>query len=856
MVARHFFLSAAVLLLSGFVSEAVWGQGNRADIETETIDLEAVRQKIEMLGIRDDSLGHSEKPENWLKQRQEKVINVLIAGLDHKQRRVGLGCLKLLEGVENQPELVDTLVRIAGKPEHPIHVEAMYRLCEFAEDERAHKLLEVAWRNEQRFQDARWRARMAAAAGEKAAAVKLLVPLLKHEEDYEVMKTIQQLGEIGHEDAIGPLEKLRDDERWRIAVDAYLVLAKVDPQGHGLTEEQVHFLKESTFRTKANTDLYIKRWKELISLNRKQIRGLVLVNIRSDRPDPGLVLLQLWKDKGALPILRGLIDKQNRRRFQRRLYAAAYMDIEGTDKSIEDMADYVKKQSGRSEREWERDGILRAVGRSIMPAERKLEILLGLRRHFLPASIAKNLLYGFNEDEKAVLLEPLMTEETNWKARGFYVRAAALDKQMRFGKLVEITLDKLITAVAANEKIDTEAACSILDAAMKYSLPGSGKKAEALLGHPQRRIRIAAALPAALFGGNRTRALAILHETLWHEDNTVRELSASYLAEVPCLNDKEKRQREYALLSHIGQRSEDYAMRVLVSCAGQRTAEILLPILDEQDVPRAIYATWVLAQHSDEQVREKAIRRLTIYSMFFHQTYQAGSGIDFNIAPRLSFHQTTSSIRRQEQRGDELLIPKGRYIPSNLDEKEQEFSIRAYRHACLLGYRFHIYGLDMWRPRKTGWDQSHLPLLEVITREDPFIKVSVIKDKPVVHFYRRQKAAQAKAMLEAGRAFYIGLDNEKIESEKMPAGPYEGQADKTARFLIGLAQDVLVEGWQDNEVARKRAETVRQMFRNLTSKELVKDFSDELKERLISTSRMRGIGNRLKEAGFIREAEY
>ena len=131
------------------------------------------------------------------------------------------------------------------------------------------------------------------------------------------------------------------------------------------------------------------------------------------------------------------------------------------------------------------------------------------------------------------------------------------------------------------------------------------------------------------------------------------------------------------------------------------------------------------------------------------------------------------------------------------------------------------------------------------------MKVAVIKNKPVVHFYKRQKAARVIATVDAEKAFYIGLDGEKIESHKMPDKPYEKQAGKAARFLIGLAKEVL----PDNEVAYHRVETVRSIFRALTDKEPVKAFSDELKEKLISRSRMNGMEKRLKEAWFIPRTE-
>jgi hypothetical protein len=762
---KQYSLLVAVVLLCGSSSFETLAQGEPTAPTAVSIDYAVVREKIGMLGVRDDSLSYDERPAYWLKQRRQHVTGELIAGLDHTERRVALGCLDVLKGVKDNPKLLDTLIRIARQKDHPIHVEATCRLCDYAEDERAHKLLDAAWRDEQRFKDARWRSRMAAAVGREAAAVELIVPLLRQDREYEVVKIIEQLGQVGHDSAIEPLEPFRQDRRWKVAAEAYQVLASIDPQGHGLTEGQVHFLQESSRGSKGGWQSLVGQWKELISLKRTEIYHLVLANIHTDRPWAGLVLLQLWQDKQASPALKELMEGKDVV-WRWACFAAAYLGVEGTTRSIDAVIRDIRERSDVQFNDWARC-CLSEVVESVMPVERKLAVLSAFREQISPLLVA----YGLRAagEDQAALLGSMLKAETDWRAVTVYIQIAAADEQKRYKKHVELVLDRFVETLEKNEG----AISAILGASVNYSLPGTGKKIESLLSHPQMRIRIAAVGPAALLGGDRARALAILFESLGQQDSLLRKLSAEQLMRIPYLSEEEARERETIVLRHVGTASEDYALRVLITCAGRKTAQMLLPIMDEPDVQRALYAAWVLSQHPDEKVKDKGQRRVNLYKILRRQPGQAGSSIVFDIAPGLRFYQRSKGFEiipgGSEQREKAAFANRDRYIPANLDEKEQEFSVRAYRHTLSLK-NYHYFSIrGLWAPYI--WDQSHLPLLEVIAQEDPLTRKLIIQDKPVVQYPRRREAARAIARIKSRKASHRDLSGDQADSEQMLGAP-------------------------------------------------------------------------------------
>ena len=103
---------------------------------------EVVRDKIQALGLRDDSVPYDEQPRRWLSKRRGEVLPLLIEGLDDKEARVASECLKLLDKAPESEELLNALVRIAAGRDHPISSQATLSLCRFAEHPGARELLE------------------------------------------------------------------------------------------------------------------------------------------------------------------------------------------------------------------------------------------------------------------------------------------------------------------------------------------------------------------------------------------------------------------------------------------------------------------------------------------------------------------------------------------------------------------------------------------------------------------------------------------------------------------------------------------------------------------------------------------
>ncbi len=121
---------------------------------------------------------------------------------------------------------------------------------------------------------------------------------------------------------------------------------------------------------------------------------------------------------------------------------------------------------------------------------------------------------------------------------------------------------------------------------------------------------------------------------------------------------------------------------MLVTCGGAKTVQALEPILDDPDVGRAVYAGWVLAQLPDVAAAEKGLRRVAIFALFRHQVYQSGAGIDFPIAPDLSFHQTTVDLnpgRADVADKTPVRIPDALLTPFDWNDAEQQFAVRCYQ---------------------------------------------------------------------------------------------------------------------------------------------------------------------------------
>ena len=822
-------------------------------VDGNGITQEVVGAKIQLLGLRDDTLSYHEQPLRWLKMRRDKILPQLIAGLDNPEFRIASGCLKVLNGVVGSDDLANALLRISGDEEHPINAEATLSLCPMAEDARARVILAKALSGAGRFNDARDRVTIAEALGRKDEAVRLLVPFLESEEgEYEIRKTIKRLGDIGHASAIGPLKKMSDDSRWVLAAESYLAMAGIAPDRHGLTADQKVFLAESRRRHKENTSHRRERWKKLAELNRKEIRPLVMKIIRSDRPEPGLFVLQMWRDREALPEIEELL-KTGKRGRRCRAFVAAYLDIEGTDESITDVLSMTttpaggRRPTGSSSDRFCAEDVVLAVTQSIMSNERKLTVLKRFRDELDARVVAGEV--GGGRGNRLDLASSLMAEETDILALGQYVRAVAQDEERRFGKEIRAALERALSKDVSSSD-DVYGVTLILDGCVAHQLPGSGKLADKfLMADSAPSIRIAAARVSATLGGDRSKALRTLHAGLASSEVRVRKQASDCLASIECLSNAEQAEREEIVLGHLGQPSEDYALRVLTTCAGKKTAEQLLPRLDGDDVSGAVYAAWVLAQHSDSVVAGKALRRVAIHAMFHRQVYQSGAGIGFAIAPDLRFHQVTEDYNRGkgQRKTGPVHIPDDLLVPFAFDEQEQAFAIRAYRY-WRYGTQYLLGGWpSYYRPDKrvlSGAD-SHLPLLQMIADEDPYLRVLHVKGKKVGHFANRRSAAATIANITNAGASYVGLAGEEIDSECTPLQPYQDQNDLVARYVLDQITTVGISKQFQENMQGRRSEALRGMIRNLTEQ-----LGDDLKEELVVQSIRRGIAAKLKDAHF------
>jgi len=830
-----------------WVSQIGWA----ADAGTNDTSV-AVAEKIQMLGLRDDTLKYQERPLYWLKQRREKNLPQLIAGLDSTQARIGRGCLKVLKGVSESGELLEALIRIGGDANHPINSEATLSLCDFAQDVRAREVLVKALYDEKRFGDARDRATIAESLGKKSEAVRLLVPLLddKSKSNSKVMGIIRRLGDIGDNSAIGDLTRMSQDRRWRVAVAGYLALAKIDSEKFGLTQDQEGFLVKSVWMSKVNRSTYVEHWKELAEFKRKEVRRYVMQMLDSDSPEAALIVLEMWRDTDALPEIRGGMMMKREGRWHRRAFIAAYLDIEGTDKSIEEVVSMLKKPqdgSGRSGsfRRNDAEEALWGITQSIMSDERKLTVLRRFRDGLDHQLVARHV-RGGDEADLSTILVPLMEEENDISALGEYAQTAARDKEKRFGKEVRDALEKLLSkkTISSKEKYGAQL---ILDACASYGLEDSGKMTDKLLsGQFPANVRIAAARVSAKLGGDRTGALKFLYEQLSSSRREVRQEASTRLSSIKCLGESERKEREELVLSHLGHSSEDYALRVLTTCQGHKTAEKLEPILDEENVARSVYAAWVLAQHPDDAVKEKGLRRVAIYAMFHHQEYQAGAGIDFGIASELSFHQVTSNLRRDwyQPNHGAVKIPKKFLTPFEFDENEEVFAVRAYRYSRLNSWN------DMFPPyylqtnSRGSWDVSHLSLFRVIAHEDPHLGILYVKGEKVAHFTNRKTAARIVSGITNAKASYTGLAGEEIDSEHVPPQPYKDQNKLIAQFVLELIQST---GASDatGGVRHKRREAIERIIRNLTDR-----LGEDLKHALHLEAKRRDMVDKLKAGRF------
>ena len=344
----------------------------------------------------------------------------------------------------------------------------------------------------------------------------------------------------------------------------------------------------------------------------------------------------------------------------------------------------------------------------------------------------------------------MMAEETNLEALGYYVWTATRDPEKRF--MPEVS--QALTTLALQETIandQTTTALRILKACKIYDISESGELADKLLVHSNIELRLFAARMTIRWGSEYKKALQVLYKAL---DTNHRRTASEYLCEIKCRNKTERQARERLLLLHLGQESESGAFRILPTCSGPRTAEALLPILDDQHTPRAVYAAWVLAQHPSGPVVEKANRRLAVCRVLCPSNPQQASRI--REMPEMSASEFRSlilySIDALIPQSPLVKPPEELFQSLELDEKEQAFSIRLYRYLrmqnkavqaiIVSGVRHDAF---LWPGTMFTQNKSFLPLLNAIVTEDPHLKALHVKGKKVAYFPSRHAAARAIA---------------------------------------------------------------------------------------------------------------
>ena len=824
-----------------------------ATAAAEESEMRIVSEKIQALGLRDESLPFDLQPSAWLAQRRDQVFSQLVTGLSDPKRRVAAGCLQALTGTPRRKEVLEALLDIAANKKHPIYGPAMMRLCDFADDPRARMFLVAAARDVASFPKPRDRVALATAAGKTDEVVRVLAGQVVDKSDYEAFRAIGKLAKIEHPSVVGVLVKASKNKCWRVAAQAYLALGKVDPKGHPLTADQVTLLNEAGRGAKAGREYFVKRQKRLAALNRKEIRPLVMQMLTCGdyrAQSDAIGALRIWKDKAALGELKRAMHARSR--WQAAEIAEAYLVIDGGEKSLDEVAALIRAEKLPA------DALVRAVCRRDMSSDRKLIVLRRIRGLAKsPRIVPQNL--ASVEGDVAPLLVPLMAEEREFVLLALYAKIAGVDKKRRFAKQLTRVLEMVAregrTPPAKSPHSEFHyAAQTVLDACAAHALAGSGRAANELLDSSRPQVRLSAARLAAKYGGDRKRAVRMLHGALGSDDEHERSLASKYLADVPIADDADRRAREKTLLAHVGKPSEDYALRVLSTCGTEPAVKAILPLLDDTNVLRAVHAAWVLAQLSDKPACQKGLRRLALYAMFHHNVYQAGAGIDFLAGRQVYFRQVTVSMRPGVYvvRNQPVQIPAKLLAAFSLTEPEQRFLVRAYRHVQRTR-PFSPSGMGMQRSErlrarpgvKAVVDKTYLPFLRAMAAEDIRLKAIRVKGKPVAHFPARKLAAQDVAQITGQPATYVGMDAARLDSEVLPSGPYKDQTRLVAAFLLDRIQAAALVEDPNTDNDWRPVNSYNSLLMRLTGRGA---FGEELKKALLAESKRRGIDQKLKAA--------
>jgi hypothetical protein len=449
-------------------------------------------------------------------------------------------------------------------------------------------------------------------------------------------------------------------------------------------------------------------------------------------------------------------------------------------------------------------------------------------------------------DKRAVVR--LIEEESDLRLLAHYLAFAPSDPEKLLAAQARRGLGLILeesTIAAGGERTEsstTEAATTILAAAASYDLKDVSPQIAELMKSKNVFIRQAAQRAGAKLGI--AGAMDDLYAQLGAESLSVRKSAAAVLLANPPVDEADRAAREEATLKCLGTPAEDYAMRVLVTCGKKKAARALVAILNDEDVRRGVYAGWVLAQLPEKDAAMRGLRRVAIYAMFQHQIYQQGAGIDFQIAPELSFHQVTQRLNPDPKayaRGEgPVRIPAELLAFFKLDEDEQAFAVRAYQLTEAGGNRtgLRVPVLQgspfVGVPNAVGMDQSYLPLLKQIAKTDSFIAPLMVKGEKVPHFKHRQIAAQRIAALTKEKAAYVGLAGESIDSADFPK-PYANQDQLLAKYFVDLFETRRPHEQTNKDVYWERLETVRTM-----SRQLEKEFGSGVLDAIRAEANRRG----------------
>jgi inhibitor of cysteine peptidase len=766
---------------------------------SERIDPAEVRRKIATLAVRDETMPYDQQPEYWLGTRCNQITPQLIAALDEKNQKIVERCLYMLQQARTTGALTDGLLAFLAKTgeENPKNQRlALIKLQESAGDPRVAKVLEAASRQAEKFPEPLDRLRWAALAGNQQRAVDILkTTLQKNKEPYQIPEMIRILADLRVSAAVPELEAIAAGDHWWPAAAAYKALAEIDPAKHSLTESQA-YLVDKGGRFKEDNEYFYKRIHAMAArLNVRETRPMVIQMLHDEgygARQEGLAILAAWKDKESLPEVRKLL--RDARSWPNCDAIRAYLSIAESRQAEKEMLDLL--EDGK---DFCNDTVFHAVAAADISAEHKAAFFreAGAKVKSLVPII--NALRGEMHDGSYTheTLTLLMDQETNLPMLGDYCRLAAEDKEKRFAAQVRRAMSLFIkepAAMGADQQGVGAAGQAILEAVAVYNLKDLAPAVEKLMGSQNPAIRSAAEAAGAKLGV--AAALKPLYDQLGDKDLNVRRHAAESLLRVKPFDEADRAARENAALACVGKPAEDYAMRVLATCGGPKTVETLAPILDGDDVRRAIYAAWVMAQLPDKTAAEKGIRRVAIFGLFNHCVYQQGAGIDFSIAPDLNFHQMTGRLNPDPRAyaGGEgpVRIPEKLLSIFSFDEAEQPFAVRCYRLTesseygwFMLQSNVDFLHANWWsgRSSKPDMDKSHLPLLREVAVRDSHIERLMVQGRPVSHFSIRRLAAQAIAAITKEKAAYIGLVGETLDSEAFPK-PYPNQEQLLATYFV------------------------------------------------------------------------